>query len=324
MSRDGLLQGTLPSSIYFAILQHCVQDAFQRSILHCIDQQILRFQADDLRFITFCIELRFLVLTRGILFDLLHVLFLGHFSKSLLHHRGQGPFQVAVLGGVHQEIGDPEANVFLAGGVLAATILTMGIAAAFHAVQRRLQGSIIGGTHEGLARILAQAIHRLVLEDLGQFRGCRRRLFGDCRGLVPIGELFTEKGRGVCRLFLQQGLDRLGEPLFNTVLHEVVASLNLQCLGALLPLLLVLLGHGLHVDLDPRGWRLWIQAGDSHLMCCLGIWIHGHHTRTNVLVDIHLGISSAIQLREVVAPLWFIPPLLQNIAHANTNEAILG
>jgi hypothetical protein len=27
----------------------------------------------------------------------------------------------------------------------------------------------------------------------------------------------------------------------------------------------------------------------------------------NVLVDIHLGISSAIQLREVVAPLWFIP-----------------
>ena len=30
-----------------------------------------------------------------------------------LHHRGQGPFQIAVLGGVHQEIGDPEANVFL-------------------------------------------------------------------------------------------------------------------------------------------------------------------------------------------------------------------
>ena len=22
----------------------------------------------------------------------------------------------------------------------------------------------------------------------------------------------------------------------------------------------------LHVDLDPRGWRLWIQAGDSHLL----------------------------------------------------------
>ena len=36
-----------------------------------------------------------------------------HRDAWRLHHRRQRPFQVAVLGGVYQEIGDPEANVVL-------------------------------------------------------------------------------------------------------------------------------------------------------------------------------------------------------------------
>ena len=43
------------------------------------------------------------------------------------------------------------------------------------------------------------------------------------------------------------------------------------------------------------------------LDCCQICLFPEKNMAGNVLVDIHLGISSAIQLREVVAPLWFIP-----------------